>query len=56
MKDLSKLKLVFDVSKIKVSRKHKNATPDGFNGYGKVRSNQNVYYGYFTHLWYTMKI
>ena len=32
MKDLSKLKLVFDVSKIKVSRKHKNATPDGFNG------------------------
>ena len=50
MKDLSKLKLVFDVSKIKVSRKHKNATPDGFNGYGKVRSNQNVYYGYFTHL------
>ena len=50
MKDLSKLKLVFNVSKIKVSRKHKNATPDGFNGYGKVRSNQNVYYGYFTHL------
>lgn len=50
MKDLSKLKLVFDMSKIKVSRKHKNATPDGFNGYGKIRSNQNVYYGYFTHL------
>ena len=50
MKDLSKLKVVFDVTKIKVSRRHRNATPDGFNGYGKTRSNQNVYYGYFTHL------
>lgn len=50
MNDLLKLKLVSDVSKIKVSRKHKNATPDEFNGYGKVRNNQNVYYGYFTHL------
>lgn len=38
------------MSKIKVSRKHKNTTPDGFNGYCKVRSNQNVYHGYFTHL------
>lgn len=47
---MSKLKLVFDVSKIKVSRRHRNATADGFNGYGKIRSNQNVYYGYFTHL------
>lgn len=50
MKDLSKLKLVFDATKIKVSRRHRNATADGFNGYGKIRSNQNVYYGYFTHL------
>ena len=40
MKDLSKLKLVFDVFKIKVSRKHKTATPDDFNVYGKVRNNQ----------------
>lgn len=31
MEDLSKLKLVFKIKE--------NATPDGFNGYDKVRSN-----------------
>lgn len=47
MKDLSKLKLVL---KLKVVRKDKSTTPDGFNGYGKIRSNQSVPYGYFTKL------
>lgn len=33
-----------------MNRSTLHCVPDGFNGYGKVRSNQNVYYGYFTHL------
>lgn len=45
MKDFSKFKLVVN---IKVSRKDKSTTLDGFNGYGKVRTNQTVPYGYFT--------
>lgn len=50
MRDFSKLKVVLKLKVNKVSRTDKSATPDGFNGYGKFRSNQNVYYGYFTHL------
>lgn len=32
--------------KIKVKRTSRNATKDGFNGYGKYRSNSNLPYGY----------
>ena len=50
MKDLSKLKLVLKVSKFKPLKVNKDSNTDGFNGYGKQRSNQNVFYGYFTNL------
>ena len=50
MRDFSKLKVVLKLKVNKVSRTDKSATPDGFNGYGKFRSKQNVYYGYFTWL------
>lgn len=35
---------------IKPVRLNKKATPDGFNGFGKQRSNQNVTYGTYSHL------
>ena len=50
MRDFSKLKVVLKLKVNKVSRTDKSATPDGFNGYGKFRSKQHVYYGYFTWL------
>lgn len=36
--------------KIKLARKNRQATPDGFNGFGKQRSNQNVSYGTYAQL------
>ncbi len=50
MRDLSKLKVVLKLKVNKVNRTDKSATPDGFNGYGKFRNKQYVYYGYFTWL------
>ena len=41
-KDLSSVRFSIVIKPIRTSRK---ATSDGFNGFGKQRSNQNVAYG-----------
>ena len=44
-KDLSVLTFNLNFKKVRDSRK---ATPDGFNGFGKQRSNQFVTYGTYS--------
>lgn len=46
-KDLSSILFSINIKLIRISKK---ATPDGFNGFGKQRSNQNVAYGTYSSL------
>lgn len=46
-KDLSSIRFSINIKPI---RRSKKATPDGFNGFGKQRSNQNVAYGTYSSL------
>ena len=46
-KDLSSIQFSINIKPIRTSKK---ATPDGFNGFSKQRSNQNVTYGTYSFL------
>lgn len=46
-KDLSSIQFSINIKPIRTSKK---ATPDGFNGFGKQRPNQNVTYGTYSSL------
>lgn len=46
-KDLSSIQFSINIKPIRTSKK---TTPDGFNGFGKQRSNQNVTYGTYSSL------
>ena len=46
-KDLSSINFSINIKPVRTSRK---TTSDGFNGFGKQRSNQNVTYGTYSSL------